>query len=118
MRGRPPWTENSKWRPLFERPALPTTLARCGEEALARKTTNGDKVGMSIELPAHITGTVWQVKVQVGDHVDAGQVLVILESMKMEMPVEAPDPGTVLEVCVEPGQAVEEGDVLVRLALS
>jgi acetyl-CoA carboxylase biotin carboxyl carrier protein len=73
---------------------------------------------MTIELRAHITGTVWQVRVQVGDTVEAGQALVILESMKMEMPVETSDPGTVQEICVEPGQAVEEGDVLVRLASS
>ena len=43
------------------------------------------------EVPAHITGTVWKIEKKVGDEVKAGDVLVILESMKMEMPVEAPE---------------------------
>ncbi|MFO7181234.1 MAG: biotin/lipoyl-containing protein, partial [Pseudomonadota bacterium] len=59
------------------------------------------------------TGTVWKVEVQVGDVVRAEQPVVILESMKMEMPVEAPAEGTVSAVKVAPGDAVEEGDVLV-----
>jgi acetyl-CoA carboxylase biotin carboxyl carrier protein len=70
---------------------------------------------MSIEVCAHITGTVWQVRVQVGADVTEGQSLVVLESMKMEMPVEAPEDGKVIDVCVEVGQAVEEGDVVARL---
>ena len=47
------------------------------------------------DVEAHITGTVWKVEVAVGDQVDEGDTVVILESMKMEMPVEAEDPGTV-----------------------
>jgi acetyl-CoA carboxylase biotin carboxyl carrier protein len=70
---------------------------------------------MSVNVEAHITGTVWKVEVQVGDQVDEGDTLVILESMKMEMPVEAEDPGTVAEVRCEEGQSVQEGDVLVVL---
>ncbi|MGZ8512852.1 MAG: biotin/lipoyl-binding carrier protein [Candidatus Limnocylindria bacterium] len=68
-----------------------------------------------IEIPAHITGTVWKVEVAPGDEVDEGDTVVILESMKMEMPVEAEDPGTVKEIRCEEGQAVQEGDVLVVL---
>ena len=64
---------------------------------------------------AHITGTVWKVLVQVGDAVGAEQELLILESMKMEMPVEAPAAGRVVSVAVNPGQAVEEGDLLLEL---
>ena len=70
---------------------------------------------MAVQVSAHITGTVWKIQVKVGDQVDAEQTLVILESMKMEMPVEAPDPGRVARVAVTEGQAVEEGDVLVEL---
>jgi acetyl-CoA carboxylase biotin carboxyl carrier protein len=70
---------------------------------------------MSANVEAHITGTVWKVEVAVGDHVDEGDTVVILESMKMEMPVEAEDPGTVTEVRCEEGQSVQEGDVLVVL---
>jgi acetyl-CoA carboxylase biotin carboxyl carrier protein len=64
---------------------------------------------------AHITGTVWKIEVKAGDLVDEGQVCVILESMKMEMPVEAPQTGKVEKVHVAEGQAVAEGDVLVTL---
>jgi acetyl-CoA carboxylase biotin carboxyl carrier protein len=70
---------------------------------------------MSTNVEAHITGTVWKVEVAVGDQVDEGDTVVILESMKMEMPVEAEDPGTVTEICCEEGQSVQEGDVLVVL---
>ena len=67
------------------------------------------------EVEAHITGTVWKVEVAVGDAVREGDTVVILESMKMEMPVEAEDPGTVKEIRCEEGQSVQEGDVLVVL---
>lgn len=70
---------------------------------------------MPLEVCAHITGTVWKVEVAVGDRVSAEQTLVILESMKMEMPLEAPVAGTVLEVIAVPGASVDEGDVLLRL---
>ena len=69
-----------------------------------------------MDVPAHITGTVWKVEVSVGQKVAAGDVLVILESMKMEMPIEAPEPGTVKEIRCQPSQPVNEGDVLVVLA--
>jgi acetyl-CoA carboxylase biotin carboxyl carrier protein len=65
---------------------------------------------------AHITGTVWKIEVKEGEQVTEGQVCVILESMKMEMPVEAPSSGKVDKVHVAEGQAVNEGDVLVTLA--
>ena len=68
-----------------------------------------------IEIEAHITGTVWKVEVAVGDAVAEGDAVVILESMKMEMPVEAEDPGTVREIRCSEGQSVSEGDVLVVL---
>ena len=68
-----------------------------------------------MDVPAHITGTVWKVEVTVGQTVAAGDVLVILESMKMEMPVEAPEAGSVKEIRCQPSQSVNEGDVLVVL---
>ena len=67
------------------------------------------------EVEAHITGTVWKIEVNVGDAVAEGDTVVILESMKMEMPVEAEDGGTVKEILCEEGQAVNEGDALVVL---
>jgi acetyl-CoA carboxylase biotin carboxyl carrier protein len=67
------------------------------------------------DVEAHITGTVWRVEVEVGDTIDEGDTVVILESMKMEMPVEAEDPGTVKEIRCQEGQAVSEGDTLIVL---
>lgn len=66
-------------------------------------------------VEAHITGTVWKIEVSVGDTVDEGDTVVILESMKMEMPVEAEDAGTVARVLVSEGQSVGEGEALVVL---
>jgi acetyl-CoA carboxylase biotin carboxyl carrier protein len=66
-------------------------------------------------VTAHITGTVWKIEVKVGDQVSEGQVCVILESMKMEMPVEAPSAGKVEKIACSEGQAVNEGDTLVVL---
>jgi acetyl-CoA carboxylase biotin carboxyl carrier protein len=64
------------------------------------------------EIPAHITGTVWTVEVAVGDTVAEGDAVVILESMKMEMPVEAEVAGVVEQILCEKGQSVNEGDAL------
>jgi acetyl-CoA carboxylase biotin carboxyl carrier protein len=68
-----------------------------------------------MDVPAHITGTVWKIEVKLGQTVAAGDTLVILESMKMEMPVEAPQAGSVKEIRCKETQAVNEGDVLVVL---
>lgn len=65
------------------------------------------------EIEAHITGTVWKIQVKPGDSVEEGDTVVILESMKMEMPVEAEDDGVVKEILCEEGQSVSEGDALV-----
>jgi acetyl-CoA carboxylase biotin carboxyl carrier protein len=67
------------------------------------------------DIEAHITGNVWKIEVAVGDTVEEGDTVVILESMKMEIPVEAEDEGTVKEILCEEGQSVSEGDVLVVL---
>jgi acetyl-CoA carboxylase biotin carboxyl carrier protein len=67
------------------------------------------------EVEAHITGTVWKIECEIGQEVEEGDTLVILESMKMEMPVEAEDDGTVKEIICEEGQPVSEGDTLVVL---
>jgi acetyl-CoA carboxylase biotin carboxyl carrier protein len=68
-----------------------------------------------IEVEAHITGSVWTVEVNVGDKVAPGDVLAILESMKMEMPLEAEQEGLVKELRCSEGQSVTEGEVLVVL---
>jgi acetyl-CoA carboxylase biotin carboxyl carrier protein len=68
-----------------------------------------------VEVEAQITGNVWKIEKTVGDQVDADEVLLIIESMKMEIPVEAPCAGRVAEIRVEEGQSIEEGAVLVVL---
>ena len=66
-------------------------------------------------LAAHITGTVVKIEKKPGDAVSAGESVVILESMKMEMPLESERAGRVKEIRCREGQAVSEGDVLVVL---
>ena len=67
------------------------------------------------EIRSVVTGTVYQIEVTAGDQVKLGDDLVIVESMKMEMPGEAPVAGTVSAVRVEEGESVDEGQVLVVL---
>jgi acetyl-CoA carboxylase biotin carboxyl carrier protein len=64
------------------------------------------------QVLSEMVANVWKVVVGPGDAVEAGDPLVILESMKMEIPVGAPEGGTVREVRVEEGGVVQEGDVI------
>ncbi|WP_415763410.1 urea carboxylase [Pseudomonas sp. CP4] len=68
-------------------------------------------------VDSHIAGNLWQVQVAAGQRVAAGDVLVILESMKMEIPVLAPLAGVVREIRVQPGSAVRAGQRVVVLEL-
>ncbi|GED33771.1 MULTISPECIES: acetyl-CoA carboxylase biotin carboxyl carrier protein subunit [Brevibacillus] len=68
------------------------------------------------KIVASMAGNVWKVLVQPGDAVVEGQDVVILESMKMEIPIAAESSGTVKEVKVSEADFVNEGDVLVELA--
>jgi len=68
-----------------------------------------------LSVDSHIAGNLWQVQVQVGARVAVGDALVILESMKMEIPVLAPVAGVVREVRVQPGSAVRAGQRVVVL---
>jgi acetyl-CoA carboxylase biotin carboxyl carrier protein len=72
---------------------------------------------MAEDVKAHITGNVWKILKRPGDDVREGDTLMILESMKMEIPVDAEDDGKVTEVFVEEGQAVVEGERLCALEL-
>ncbi|MFC3886064.1 acetyl-CoA carboxylase biotin carboxyl carrier protein subunit [Bacillus songklensis] len=67
------------------------------------------------QVLSSMAGNVWKILVKVGDQVDAGQDVAILESMKMEIPIAADFGGTVKEVKVNEGDFVNEGDVLVEL---
>jgi acetyl-CoA carboxylase biotin carboxyl carrier protein len=77
-----------------------------------RVTTAVQGETVATNITAHITGTVWKIEKQVGDSVAAGESVLILESMKMEMPVESPRAGRISELRCSEGQAVEEGAVL------
>ena len=68
-----------------------------------------------IEVKSEITGTVWQVKSKPGDKVESGDTLVLIESMKMEIPVITEDGGVVTEILVKEKDAVSEGQVVAIL---
>jgi acetyl-CoA carboxylase biotin carboxyl carrier protein len=67
------------------------------------------------EVRAELVGNVWKIEAKVGDRVNEDDTLIILESMKMEIPVLAPAAGTVREIRVKEADVVKEGQVLVVL---
>lgn len=67
---------------------------------------------MPTQVEAQITGNVWKIEKAVGDVVAEGESILILESMKMEIPVEAPCAGRIAEIRVAEGQSIEEGAIL------
>lgn len=69
----------------------------------------------SIEVCSEITGNVWKIVKQVGDSVEEDEPIAILESMKMEIPVSAPEDGTIKEIKVAEGEVVQEGAVIAIL---
>ena len=71
---------------------------------------------MATQVEAQITGNVWKIEKAVGDAVAEGESILILESMKMEIPVEAPCAGRIAEIRVAEGQSIEEGAVLAVIA--
>jgi acetyl-CoA carboxylase biotin carboxyl carrier protein len=71
---------------------------------------------MTTNIESPVVGTVWKIEVEIGDSVEPGDVVMILESMKMEIPVEVETAGTVTAIEVAEGDAVAEGDVVVMLA--
>jgi acetyl-CoA carboxylase biotin carboxyl carrier protein len=68
------------------------------------------------DVTAHINGTIFKIEIEHGSKVTAGEEIIILESMKMEIPIEAPVDGIVKEILIKEGQAVEEGDVVAVIA--
>ncbi len=68
-----------------------------------------------IDIKTEITGNVWKIVAKIGDEVGEEDPILILESMKMEIPVSAPEPGRVQAILVEEGQVVSEGTVVARL---
>ena len=68
-----------------------------------------------LRVKSEIAGSVWKIEVAVGDSVGEEDTLIVLESMKMEIPLVAPRAGTVKEILVAEGEAIAEGDVAVVL---
>ncbi|QED26170.1 acetyl-CoA carboxylase biotin carboxyl carrier protein subunit [Microvenator marinus] len=73
---------------------------------------------MAHDIKAHITGTLWKLEVEVGDEVEEDDDFLILESMKMEMPIAAEYDCVVTEILVNEGDSVSEGQVLLRVEKS
>jgi len=67
---------------------------------------------MGTDVEAQIAGNLWKIEKAVGDAVREEDVIMIIESMKMEIPVEAPCDGTLAKICVAEGDSIEEGTVL------
>ena len=68
-----------------------------------------------IEVRAEITGTVWKIVTKVGDKIEAGDNIMIVESMKMEIPVISEDSGVIVEILVDEKSAVSEGQIVAIL---
>lgn len=68
-----------------------------------------------IEVKSEITGTVWKLKTKPGDKLKGGDTLILIESMKMEIPVITEDGGTVKEILVKENEPVAEGQVVAVL---
>jgi acetyl-CoA carboxylase biotin carboxyl carrier protein len=68
-----------------------------------------------VQIKAELAGNMWKIVVNVGQQVGADETLMILESMKMEIPVTAPRAGRVARIRVKEGQTVQEGEVLADL---
>ena len=70
---------------------------------------------MATEVEAQIAGNLWKLEKAVGDKVETDDVIMIIESMKMEIPVEAPCDGTISEIRVAEGDSIEEGMILAMI---
>jgi len=71
----------------------------------------------TVDVVAPIVGNIWQIQAEVGSRVEAGETLIILESMKMEIPIAAPSAGILSEIPVALNQIVQEGDLVATLVV-
>ncbi len=83
-----------------------------GSYPLRGSTVVGKGSSMADEIRAEMVANVWKVVKSPGDEVAEGDVLVILESMKMEIPVVAESDGTVAQIAVSEGDVIQEGDLI------
>ena len=101
----PPPLPAAKPKPLPPPPRIETARPAAASAGTAQN-----------EIVAPMPGTILSIEVREGQQVDAGQVLCVLEAMKMKNPIRATHPGTIASVCVEVGRTVPYGEVLIRLA--
>ena len=96
----------------------------CNKKLVALTFDDGPTIGITDqvldvlqenEVVASMSANVFKVQVAVGDKVIAGQSLIVLEAMKMEIPIESPRDGEVAEILTQKGATVSTGDVLVKL---
>ena len=92
--------------------------ARAASAAAAPRTPRPAATASGSTVSAPMPGVILEVHVKVGDHVERGAQIAVLEAMKMHNLIGAPRAGTIGEVCVTPGQTVGHGDALVRFAES
>lgn len=95
------------------RAAAPKAAPKAAPAAAAPKAAAG--AAGSVEVTASVPGKVFKIEANTGATVKAGDPIVILEAMKMEIPVVAPEDGTVAGINVSVGDAVESGDVLATM---
>ncbi len=91
-------------------PAAPKAAPAAPKAAPAKSAGAG-----SVKVTASVPGKVFKIEAKVGQAVKAGDNILVLEAMKMEIPVVAPQDGTVASIDVSAGDAVENGDVLATL---
>ena len=112
MEGRQP-AANSGAGSAPVRAAAPKAAPKAAPAAAAPKAAAG--AAGSVEVTASVPGKVFKIEANTGATVKAGDPIVILEAMKMEIPVVAPEDGTVASINVAVGDAVESGDVLATM---
>ena len=95
------------------RAAAPKAAPKAAPAAAAPKAAAG--AAGSVEVTASVPGKVFKIEANAGASVKAGDSIIILEAMKMEIPVVAPEDGTVASINVAVGDAVESGDVLATM---
>ena len=91
------------------------SAAPAADEAPAAAPAPAAPTAGGSEVPASVNGNVWKILVKAGDKVEQGQVIMILEAMKMEIDIEAPCAGTINAISVAPNDAVEEGQTLATI---